>query len=216
MASRDITLWIDERWYEALEQNGIAVEDKLNEFIDILVNQLPEDVYKRVSHELWEDEQERLRVQEAKRRFAVFKVKERGEESCYLVEEPLDFLRAARSLRRYLRAENSPGDFRHYYAAARDISTQEFFLYAMERIENTGRVCGVFEVDIDRGEFASLGLSDGWKLYTVKDVCAAAYRATQKQHMADSYYQRRFAEHLDGKAISPTFGEPKITMEQIM
>lgn len=59
MASRDITLWIDERWYEALEQNGIAVEDKLNEFIDILVNQLPEDVYKRVSHELWEDEQER-------------------------------------------------------------------------------------------------------------------------------------------------------------
>ena len=76
---------------------------------------------------------------------------------------------------------------------------------------------GAFEIDLDRGEFASLDAEYGWKLYTVKDVCAAVYRADRKQYMSDSYYQYRFAECLVGK--EQTLQEqtaPRMSMGQTM
>ena len=46
MNSRDITLWLDERWYNALscqlKKKDTTVEDELNEYLDAMIDQLPE------------------------------------------------------------------------------------------------------------------------------------------------------------------------------
>ena len=52
MNSREITLWLDGRWYDALSRQlkGETVEDKLNEHLDELINALiPDTEYSRIS-----------------------------------------------------------------------------------------------------------------------------------------------------------------------
>ena len=61
MNSREITLWLDGRWYDALSRQlkGETVEDKLNEHLDELINALiPDTEYSRISQEIWQEEQE--------------------------------------------------------------------------------------------------------------------------------------------------------------
>ena len=62
MNSRDITLWLDERWYDALsrqlKKKDTTVEDELNEYLDAMIDQLPEQVRKKISREIWEEDQQ--------------------------------------------------------------------------------------------------------------------------------------------------------------
>ena len=123
MGSREIVLWVDERWYDALEKqlHGETLQDKMEELLDGLINKLvPDDEYKRIDMEIHREREEQAAEREANRRFAVFHVTERGESGYYLVDEPIEFLHAARSLRQYTRAENPSTDYRHHYAAARE------------------------------------------------------------------------------------------------
>ena len=61
MSKRSIVLHLDEPWYNALssqlKKEDMTVEDKLDEYLDDLLNQLPERVYKKVSQEVWEEHQ---------------------------------------------------------------------------------------------------------------------------------------------------------------
>ncbi len=54
MSDREITLWIDDRWYDALSRRlkDETVEDKLNSYLDALVNQLPVQEYERICREI--------------------------------------------------------------------------------------------------------------------------------------------------------------------
>ncbi|MBO6267094.1 MAG: hypothetical protein J6M06_02555 [Synergistaceae bacterium] len=219
MSSREIVLWLDERWYDALERHikGESLQDKLENYLDELCNHLlPDYEYEQISKEVYEERMAREAQREADRRFAVFRVTERGEQSCFLVEQPIDLLAAARSMRHYTRKEEPCADFRHYYATAREITPEEFERHSITRAKNPKRVTGAFEIDLDRGEFASLYAENGWKLYTVKDVCAAAYHAVRKTCAATEEQVRRFAEHLNGKEISPTLEPQSMSMGQTM
>ena len=55
MNSRDITVWLDERWYNELssqlKEKDTTVEDELNEYLDAMIDQLPEQVRERISRE---------------------------------------------------------------------------------------------------------------------------------------------------------------------
>ena len=54
MKSRDICVWLDERWYNALSRHlkDETVEDKLGDYLDQLINELvPEQEYSRISQE---------------------------------------------------------------------------------------------------------------------------------------------------------------------
>lgn len=56
MKSREICVWLDERWYDALSRHlkDETVEDKLGDYLDQLINELvPEQEYSRISQELW-------------------------------------------------------------------------------------------------------------------------------------------------------------------
>lgn len=47
MNSRDITLWIDERWYDALTKHlkGKTLEEHLEDVIEEMCNKLPQQEY---------------------------------------------------------------------------------------------------------------------------------------------------------------------------
>lgn len=60
MKSRDICVWLDERWYDALSRHlkDESVEDKLGDYLDQLINELvSEQEYSRISQELWQEDQ---------------------------------------------------------------------------------------------------------------------------------------------------------------
>ena len=59
MNSKDITLWIDERWYDALSKHlkDETLEEHLENVLDEMCNQLPQREYERISHELWAEQQ---------------------------------------------------------------------------------------------------------------------------------------------------------------
>lgn len=61
MGSREIVLWLDRRWYDALssqlEKEGMTVEEKLDEYLDAMVGQLPEREREEISREIREEEQ---------------------------------------------------------------------------------------------------------------------------------------------------------------
>ena len=60
MNSKDITLWIDQRWYDALSKHlkDETLEEHLEDIIDEMCNQLPQREYERISAEIWQEDQE--------------------------------------------------------------------------------------------------------------------------------------------------------------
>lgn len=51
MSSNALEIWLDERWYEALSQQleNETVEEKLDNYLDELISQLPEHVREKIS-----------------------------------------------------------------------------------------------------------------------------------------------------------------------
>lgn len=204
MASREIVLWLDERWYDALERHirGETLQDKLENYLDELCNNLlPDYEYEQIGKEIYEERKEQAAQQEANRHFAVFRIRERGERHCCLVDEPIDFVAAARSLRCYTRSESSAG-FHKYYAAMQEITPAQFGQYASERMEDTGRVVGAFDVDFDGGTIAALDVH-GWHLYKIRDVSTASYYADRRNYEPASERLKHLLDYLDGRELSP-------------
>ena len=54
----DITLWIDRRWKDAIEKHlkGETLQEHLEDVLDELCNQLPEREYKRISAEIYAED----------------------------------------------------------------------------------------------------------------------------------------------------------------
>ena len=59
-SQREISLWLDERWYAAINRQlkDETLEEHLESVIDELCNRLPERVYDRISAESWEEQQQ--------------------------------------------------------------------------------------------------------------------------------------------------------------
>ena len=78
MKSREICVWLDERWYDALSRHlkDETVEDKLGDYLDQLINELvPEQEYSRISQELWQEDRQARQELEAARKFAIFRIR---------------------------------------------------------------------------------------------------------------------------------------------
>ena len=71
-----------------------------------------------------------------------------------------------------------------------------------ERMENTGKVRGVFELDFDKREFSAVRIMDGWQTWPMRDVSVAAYHATRSQFASDDDKWRKLLDHLSGKEIT--------------
>ena len=76
----DITLWIDRRWKDAIEKHlkGETLQEHLENVLDELCNQLPEQEYKRISAEIYAEDAAEREAREAARTYAAYHVTERG------------------------------------------------------------------------------------------------------------------------------------------
>lgn len=142
--------------------------------------------------------------QDNARQFAVFRVTENGEDSCFLVEEDLEFLQAADCLRQYIHKPPESADmkFAEMFANLERISREQFDAYARERMENTGRVVGSFDIDFDQGHLDALNIMDGWQCFKISDVSTAANLAMNEPSTTQDEQWRVFLNHLDGKQLT--------------
>ena len=210
MNSRDITLWLDERWYDALsrqlKKKDATVEDELNEYLDAMIDQLPEQVREKISREIWEEDQRQREATDAARRISVFRVTQDGRTDHLLTQGtiPVDVLHTAVALRSYLLAKgNSSQRFAERLHSVVDIAPEVFQDYAGELMRRTGRVTAVLDIDLDRGEFSNLDALNGWETYTIRDVSTAAWHANRKDYLK---WERRldiFAGRLEQLGIAP-------------
>ena len=208
MNARDITVWLDERWYDALssqlKKKDTTVEDELNTYLDAMIDQLPEQVRERISREIWEEDQRQRAEAEASRRFSVFRVTQDGHTDHLITDGTgaMDMLRAATTLRSYLLAKgNSSQQFAQAVTAAEHIAPEVFDDYADELRQGGGRVIAALDIDLDRGEFSTLDAANGWETYTIRDVSTAAWRATRKAGLERDKRLELFAAHLEPRMI---------------
>lgn len=105
MSSREITLWLDERWYQALSQQLEVkkLEDKLNEYLDDLISLLPSQVYDQITGEIHEEEQQREQALAASQKFAAFRITENGVVDHFRTEDMAGMVETAIFVRRWLR-----------------------------------------------------------------------------------------------------------------
>lgn len=206
MRGREITLWLDERWYDALSKQlkGETLEEHLENVLDEMCNQLPQREYERISHELWAEQQAEKEAREAARRFAVFHVTESGSSDYILAEENLELLRVACRLRSYIR--KPPGEAPHRFVETlprtQRISQKEFNSYVSERLDNTGRVVGAYDIDLDSGDMEAVNIMDGWKRFRIRDVSTAAYFAMKKGNAAPDERWRIFLVRLEERTLN--------------
>ena len=206
MRGREVTLWLDERWYDALSKQlkGETLEEHLENILDEMCNQLPQREYERISHELWAEQQAEEEAREAARRFAVFHVTENGSSDYILAEEKLELLSTARRLRSYIRKppDEAPHRFVETLLHTQRISQEEFNSYVSERLDNTGRVVGAYDIDLDSGDMEAVSIMDGWKRFRIRDVSTAAYFAMKKGIAAPDERWRIFLDRLEERTLN--------------
>ena len=202
----DITLWIDRRWKDAIEKHlrDETLEEHLEDVLDELCNQLPEREYKRISAEIYAEDAAWRTEEEAARTYAAYHVVENGQEWYFKTSPGEELLDAAKKLRGYVTAEKgtAPDLFIKLFADGRPITAEEYNALTALRMENTGKVRGVFDLNFDKREFSAVHIMDGWQTWAMRDVSVAAYSATRSQFASSDDQWRKLLDHLSGKEIT--------------
>lgn len=202
----DITLWIDRRWKDAIEKHlkDETLEEHLEDVLDELCNQLPEREYERISAEIYAEDAARRTEEEAARTYAAYHVVENGQEWYFKTSLGEELLDTAEKLRGYVTAEKgtAPEMFIRMFPNGRPITAEEYDALTALRIENTGKVRGVFDVNFDKREFSAVHVMDGWQTWAMRDVSVAAYHATRSQFASSDDQWRKLLDHLSGIEIT--------------
>ena len=211
MRSREIVLWLDERWYDALAKHlkDETVEEKLDAYLDELINQLPERVYDRISRELGEETLREQAEREAARIYSAFDIRENGKGSIFRVEGEADILTVANLLRTYVRGEKKDGFVNRIYGRE-EIDPETFIGMARERLDNTGKVAAAYDIDLDEGLFSALHIMDGWKTFRIQDVSTAVYYAMKPKDLNRDGRIYELTQRLDGKELTFSSSVPTV------
>ena len=115
----------------------------------------------------------------------------------------MEFLQLAKQFHDYLRQEQRlPA--RSFFEATdgcKEISREAFDALEKRRMENTGEVSGVFELDFDARTFSALNIMDGWEAYAMDDIAAAAEAAFQEAEISEDARWRTFLDRLGGQEL---------------
>ena len=134
---------------------------------------------------------------------AAYRVTENGQTWYFTTSPGEELMDAAQTLRRYCTStEHSTGKFISLYLQAQPITPEEYQNLMRLRMENTGKVTGVFDLDFDKREFSAVHIMDGWTTWAMRDVSTAAYRAVQKQYASEDGMWRKLLDHLNGKELT--------------
>ena len=202
----DITLWIDRRWKDAIEKHlkGETLQEHLENVLDELCNQLPEQEYERISCAIQSEAAAQRAKEEAARTYAAYHVTERGQEWYFKASLGEELLAVGKKLRGYVAGEKGTGPdlFIKLFADGRPITAEEYNALTALRMENTGKVRGVFDVNFDKREFSAVHIMDGWRTWAMRDVSVAVYHATRSQFASSDDKWRKLLDHLSGKEIT--------------
>ena len=200
-----IVLWIDRRWLTAIEKrlNGQTLQEHMEDVLDELCNQLPEREYARISKAIQAESTAAREREEAAQTWSAYRVLENGEEWCFKVAPGEELLNAAERLNRYLKEPPDTGSkFIRLFSCGTLLTSEEYQQMIAERMENTGKVRGVFDVNFDKREFSAVHIMDGWQTWSMRDVSAAVYHATRSQFASSDDKWRKLLDHLSGKEIT--------------
>ena len=202
----DITLWIDRRWKEAIEKHlrDETLEEHLENVLDELCNQLPEREYERISRAIQSEAAAQRAEEEAARTYAAYHVTEHGQEWYFKTSPGEELLVACKKLRSYVTAEKgtAPDKFIGMFFGGQPITAKEFDALTAVRMENTGKVRGVFDVNFDKREFSAVHIMDGWRTWAMRDVSPSVYHATRSRFTSGDEQLSKLLELLDDKEIT--------------
>ena len=203
MSSKEIALWLDERWYQALSRQlgKETVEDKLNDYLNQLIDQLPERVRERISGEIRDEEQQRKQALDAVQKFSAFRVTENGVTEHVRMDGPVGLLETARCVRTTLRQEPGPRPFREMFHRPESITAEEFDTMAAARSAQSCKVAAAFDINFDRMEFSTVHPFTGWATYKLNDVSTAVWYAERCGSYEWAVRQARLVEKLAGREI---------------
>ena len=201
-----IVLWLDRRWKNAIEKHlkGETLQEHLETVLDALCNQLPQREYERISREIYAEDAANREAEEAARTYAAYHVMECGQEWYFKTSPGEELLTIGKKLRSYITSEKvtMPDLFIKMFAGGRPITAEEYNALTAVRMENTGKVRGVFDVNFDKREFSAVHIMDGWQTWAMRDVSVAVYHATRSQFASGDDKWRKLLDHLNGKEIT--------------
>ena len=189
----DITLFLNEYRVKALEEalgnrTAETIEDKLSEAFDVLYQEYVDDE-QRASIEAkigCEEAAEQARI-EAKRRFAVYHVRENGEDYHFTSNHFRSPMQAAYRYRLYDRNELSanPQTLTAAFIETNPISLKKFN-DACTDINSDKRITALVEFDLDEGRVSVCDNSDNeWQTFTLQDFSVAAYKAYRSDYRGE-------------------------------
>ena len=202
----EIVLWLDRRWKNAIEKHlkGETLQEHLETVLDALCNQLPQREYERISREIQSEAAAQRAEEEAARTYAAYHVTECGQEWYFKTSPGEELLAVVEKLRGYVTKGSSValGKFIGMFFGGQPITAKEFDALTALRMENTGKVRGVFDVNFDKREFSAVHIIDGWQTWAMRDVSVAVYHATRSQFASGDDKWRKLLDHLNGKGIT--------------
>ena len=134
---------------------------------------------------------------------AAYRVMENGQTWYFTTSPGEELMDAAQTLRRYCTStEHSTGKFISLYSQAQPITPEEYQRMILLRMENTGKVTGVFDLDFDKREFSAVHIMNGWTTWAMRDVIPSVYQATRPRFATAEEQLRKLLELLDGMELT--------------
>ena len=203
MSSREIMLWLDERWYEALSQQleNETVEEKLDNYLDELISQLPDHVQEKISREILEEDRQRGQEIRASRRYSAFRIVENGGSQYFRMDRSVGMLEIAGYVRLRLRQQDGPRPLEECLRGREEIPVEEFERMLTSCMEGNCQITDAYDVDLDRLELSAVRPSLGWVSYRMKDASTAVWHADRCGSYNWNVRNARFTEKLAGREI---------------
>ncbi len=226
--SVEIVLWLHEYEHKALERqlalDGSSIEKTMQEMLMELYSQrVPFEEQKAIRERIDAEHAEQVAEQLANTTWAAYHVIGQGEDVYFKTSAADTLLIAAKRLRTYLTKSDTPqsGSFAAVFKDRLEITKEEYDQLLGQRLENTGKVSGLFEVDFDKEIFSAVSTMGGWHTFRLHDVSVAAYYAFRKQNISTDQRWDRLLDKLDGKELTPDSeamvlsGSRRLSIEEI-
>ena len=205
----DITLYLNEYRVRALadalgNQTAETVEDKLTEVFDTLYQEYVPDEQRASIEAMIESEYAAEQAKtEAARRFAVYHIRENGDDYHFTSDHFRTPMQAAYRYRLYARGELSadPKTFADAFIETNPVSLEYFGKVCVD-IHADDRVTALLEFDLDEGRVSVYdGTDNEWQTYSLHDFSVAAYKAFRSDYRSEECRREIFNNSLAGKEM---------------
>ena len=208
MNRTEITLYFEEAKAAALKavlaQDGATIESKLQESLRFLYEQLvPVEQQTTIDALIKAQEEQERQEAEARKRFAVFHVRENGEDSYFTSQHFTSFHAAGYRYRLYTRGDLSsqPQNLAEAFAGSEAISEDQYRALK-EQVPEDHRILALIDFDLDEGTVTACKLGHReMKRYDLHDVSVAAFKAFRGEYRTSREREYLFDAALEDKEI---------------